>query len=745
MRGLTKLYTYACEEMGCISNSELVRYFTSLDYMDDIEAAYPTCLDLRHNYLGDAGAAACFRVLPYMMWVRRVEAANIGCGPLGVKALCAALALRTSPASKCKANLAYANPLEPSTQVGTIAVSMAPVVVAAADGDRTKQEDDGIAFAVVPLEYIDLSGNPIYAQTAGELLKALRLRRDWLRRCYGNGIGDAATPLPLQLVLDWDVLPRRTVARLQSMSVSAPEGYPSSHSHNHHLPHRTSEERNHNIYRILTAAPLDDDESDPSYTQYDTTNPFLATLVGQVNEHMRDYLLMSYHIEPGIGNDESVDELTPAAAYLCAEYGVDLLPYLFTQSQFSTGGIQVTSLSSSSNCGEEMMYNRVMGRVRTLFQALDATPQLLQEALARDHDGPLLRYYLDRLRTFFDQLASCNGLPSSHSTSWERLCDFEALYHRVVSSLVCRRMEWTLLPVIETSEARIDEITKYMVEYLLDGVCPSSIYEHKPQNHEDISNEVLFCGALTRWCAQAMYHIHNEPKSHAEWNCVYKCMVHRLFKMDPSGTSDINEDSHALDSSRSSEEMVAQEDPKRSFEEKRGEAYPLMQSGSRAGLAIPTSQVQARDGEGTVLMQFPCDRHCQLALRALYKVLKDPYTVKRLEVVAPLQKALPIEMRHFLVDLLICQNSRGVVGGPYVAELFGEPSSLESFVRHREGARSDEMDSKMEVVGSFRMIGWSLVDILAVLYNRQDRLMELLKVFTEWYRLRTIESLVSRA
>ncbi|CCW65937.1 unnamed protein product [Phytomonas sp. Hart1] len=743
MRGLTKLYTYACEDLGCVSNSELVRYFTALDYMDDLETAYPTCLDLRQNYLGDPGAAACFRVLPYMLWIRRIEAAKIGCGPLGVQALCAALALRTAPASffQSKKNLRGVDLLPSFTPAGSISTSMA---AAPADGDDQMRENGDGRFAVIPFEYIDLSGNPIYAYTAGKLLKAIRMRRDWLWRCYGKETGGVERPPPLQLVLDWDVLPKRTVVRLQSLASGGLDGHSISHSHNSTLPHHIPEKSDHTVYRILTALPPDDNNRDLYYTQFISTNPFLGTLVRQINENMKDYLFASYHIEPSTDNDEPLDTVVPATAYFCVEYGVDLLSFLITQSTIS--GIPMTSLASSSNRREKIVHDRIVGRVRVLLQALDATPQFLQEALARDHDGPLLSYYLDRLKTSFHQISSYSVSSSTDSSTWALPQDLEVLYHRVVSSLVCRRMKWTLLPAIETSEARIEEIKKYMLDYLLDGAYSPPTFKANLPNLEDANHQNFFCGALTRWCVQAMYHIHNEPQSHDEWNRIYKSMFRRPFETSSSDIFDQKEDYYILDFSRSvSDEMQEDETYPRHVEERNGGVCGFAQECRSVDFAIPKPPIDEKGGKGRTTMPFPPGKHCQLALRTLCKVLEDPYTTKRLEVVAPLQNALPVEIRHFLVDLLICQNCQKDTGGPYMTALFGEPSLLESFIPLNETAASEVSDPEMEVEGSFQMIGWSLIDVLAVLYNRKDRLIELLKAFTEWYRLRTIESLVSRA
>ncbi|RNF21807.1 uncharacterized protein Tco025E_03211 [Trypanosoma conorhini] len=85
MRGLSTLYCLACEQEGCLANSDFVEVCRALDTSEEC----PTHLDFHATHLGDAAAAAVLRTMAVMRWVRSVDLRDSGAGARAVAALAA--------------------------------------------------------------------------------------------------------------------------------------------------------------------------------------------------------------------------------------------------------------------------------------------------------------------------------------------------------------------------------------------------------------------------------------------------------------------------------------------------------------------------------------------------------------------------------------------------------------------------------------------------------------------------------
>lgn len=333
MRGLSKLYLCACEREGCLSNSELVRYFMELDKCsltdEDSEAsrgsipssrdeyksiktpsrtrddesiavceqepipylvgrkdtggkaairegddtnnirsnfraashACHTKLDLSKNYLGDAGLAAVFRVLPLLGWVTHVNAQGCGAGKQAVRALCDVLTMElpitTSPSSS--------NGGSGGVNLGTAGPS------ALFSSQSSKGDNNSVRYSsyspplspelcfgtpLLPLEVIDLRANSLFVGSGRMLCKALqarhRLTTVYRQKFSSSSRAETTTTmnrdanfndddlcsqaqckrsseripvdiLPVEVLVDYDGFPPSTASTLRALNQSAHE------------------------------------------------------------------------------------------------------------------------------------------------------------------------------------------------------------------------------------------------------------------------------------------------------------------------------------------------------------------------------------------------------------------------------------------------------------------------------------------------------------------------------------------
>eukprot|EP00796_Vickermania_ingenoplastis_P003853 gene3853-2731_t len=534
MRGLSTLYLCACEREGCLSNSKLVQFFAELDQYSPTDTltderqkrnmlgqemdlsmehgevslqsrACPSVLDFTQNYLGDAGLAAVFRVLPLMRWVKKVLAQGCGAGPQSVKALCDVLTMEL------------------------------PTVY-----DTTRSSTIGLPL--IALECVDLRGNAIFVASGRQLLKALDARRRVTARY------DVDLP-PMEVLVDYHNLPYSISSALEALNLIGYE----DRKRRQVLRKRQEESEQQRlfcvdasamggtigtvsslqptgenvIYRIPEYMPNDSKAPDAApLLFYNSADPRLARLVREMNHHMEDYLVAfkclskRVTLEDGTGAGEFLH--ARAAAQICVELGADTLSFLpFTNASVwfedsirredpataailaeeetmrktassgrtlscvpSMGDIRhIHSITAPMPDGQvatlererrkkaeerkvelELRYAEINMNVSSLLRGFYANPHLEMEVA--EHRGPTLMHYMHRLRELFYDHGCPDDDPLAEA---DRMQLLEALYNRVVTALTSKSM--TDLPSMRQFEERLSDIRLYMVEEMLMGTA----------------------------------------------------------------------------------------------------------------------------------------------------------------------------------------------------------------------------------------------------------------------------------
>lgn len=516
MRGLSTLYLCACEREGCLSNSQLVKMFAELDQYspaDDImqerqkrswlgqevdhpttrfesllpQRACPTTLDFTQNYLGDAGLAAVFRVLPLMRWVKKIIARGCGAGTQSVKALCDILTMEL------------------------------PTVY-----DRTK--DRTIGMPLIALECVDLRDNALFVASGRLLCKALESRRRVTARLK------AEVP-PIEVLVDYTGFPPSVANWLEALLRVGHDD-----KRNRELERKRQEEHEqvklfciegtgcvlqpmgeNMIYRIPEYMPNETGGADAEpLLFYDSSNPQLSRLVREINQHMEDYLVafkcLSKRVLTMDGTGAGEIQHARAAAQLCVELGAETLSFIpFTNASvwfehgvqwedpalvallaqeemrktMSSGRLSgMPSLcdmvhlqeSSRSHSGEgqrqreadnrktelELRYAEINANVGALLRGFYANPHLEGEVVA--HRGATLAHYIKRLKELFYESVVPEEDPDALA---DRMQLLESLYARVVAALTTQSM--SDLPSMAPFEERLHDIRLYMVEEMLVG------------------------------------------------------------------------------------------------------------------------------------------------------------------------------------------------------------------------------------------------------------------------------------
>lgn len=218
--------------------------------------ACPTVLDFSKNYIGDAGLAAVFRVLPLLRWVTHVNAQGCGAGKQAVKALCDVLTMElpittsgssSSPAT-CGASdsRGHATPLSlPLKEEDAKGQVMFP----SSFSSLSSPPEMCFGTPLLPLERIDLRGNAFFACSGRMLCKALQARRrlvalyrekisfsstevtdtndsttviDGVQRC-GKSSMLPREILPVEVLVDYDGFPPSTASKLWALNHAAHE------------------------------------------------------------------------------------------------------------------------------------------------------------------------------------------------------------------------------------------------------------------------------------------------------------------------------------------------------------------------------------------------------------------------------------------------------------------------------------------------------------------------------------------
>lgn len=198
-RGSGHLYGSQSSSRGCSSSSGRAASKKEVASLPSVGITFlvgsptgPITMDLSQNYLGDAGVAAVFRVLPLLRWVTRVNAQGCGAGPRAVKALCDALTMELPITTAPTARPAWAE--AEGTPAASVQISSPPKGVAQRDLEgkefyvrSTIPSSIGVPSAspvpemcfgmpLLPLEVIDLRQNPLFAVSGRLLCHALKTR-----------------------------------------------------------------------------------------------------------------------------------------------------------------------------------------------------------------------------------------------------------------------------------------------------------------------------------------------------------------------------------------------------------------------------------------------------------------------------------------------------------------------------------------------------------------------------------------
>lgn len=413
MRGLVALYSISCSEEGVTSNSELLQFFRKVDMVEEQEAsaaatisgeagntntneqknataqsrafmraAFPATLHLAglsEGYLGDAGTAAVLRSLPFMRWVRRIEAREVGAGARTAAALSAVLALTEEVEID----------IEPERHANDDTVDTDGSTTTTIFNNETKMTTTvTLTLPAVPLEYVDLSGdryNALFAGSARQVLEAVRARDAVARRAAAALSASGASaeqrerlaaigipPHSPVVLLEPTAIPATiakglrvysdAAARAAERRVAAARAEVSAYKRGlfcSGLAGRQQPTGEQVIYRVPETFPALPDAAQPNYPYgrytraavrptelpfYDPANTSAAALAAALNEWMEAYLVAqrSFTARDALNPAEStmirrtaMDRATfpssssPsawAAAQLCVDLGAEVLP-----------------------------------------------------------------------------------------------------------------------------------------------------------------------------------------------------------------------------------------------------------------------------------------------------------------------------------------------------------------------------------------------------------------------------------
>lgn len=793
MRSTSVLYRYACDEEGCVSNTELVKLFHGVDVALDSAAAqpgaasaaaaadgpvrtadadgtlemddgmpplpavapkmllsfspdlcFPTHITLTKSYLGDAGLAAFFRVLPMLRWVRTVEARGVGAGPRAVAALSAALT---------------AHVVEGCEVAATVPT----------DGHEAAPGVEPLAGGRLPaLELIDLrDSDAIFAQSCQALLAALRRRRTLLRAwCADNACTGDVEPA-LEVLVDLDAVPATMAHQLRGWNEEAANRkYQRRLSHE---AHRWQEQVN--VFTVRRAAlegleAAQSDAAEPEERRVGEQVIFrlppppekaaapVAQMLAELNAHIPDLITAaccfsaaSRRREGGSGSSKSTAEghfaapvqPTPlpteagvrAALQACAEFGADALALLPHTNAALWYVANIRAQQRPTGGETALAFWEAKANVAALLRGLQANPHVEAELEASSQAGGIvIRRHLYRLRQLYAQLDEGAPPTESHAEAQRRgaeaavqtpLQEMTSLYYRVVAALVARRFSDTHLPSMQACERRIAAVTAHVVEHVLVGeesadalaarvehvrLCLDGTLDGAAAGRlgTSIGNADVATRVLPPVMARCRYHLRRHPAEAAAWAQTYA---------GPAGK-------HAPGAATEAPLASSSPAPAHTFHACRCAAALRRPSDSESGgTATPATALPAPC--------TACSYHALQAAQSLVQGRADPNVDgsdvaeaelhTRWAMLAPVRASLPRELRMFLLDMTIRQCSRLRGGCAYVPALDCVAGVL----------RADGLPS-------------STTDWLACTEQQREHWVRLLRVFGEWYRLRALES-----
>ncbi|KAG5500847.1 hypothetical protein JIQ42_04873 [Leishmania sp. Namibia] len=711
---------------------------------------FPTHLTLSQSYLGDAGLAAFMRVLPMLRWVRAIEARGVGAGPRTMEALSAALTAYLMDGCEGAAVLPTGTPI-----------------------DAPEPETEPLAGGRLPaLELVDLRDNEgIYALSGQRLLAALR-KRHLMLRAWCAHYADASDVIPaLEVLVDLEGLPPSTASALHAWNEEA-----ANVKYQRMLAreaHRWQEQVQMFTVRSAVNEAMSCGDSDapraavtaaaagqpvgehvvfrlPSYADGDS---LVTQMMCEVNACMSDFLTASCCFssekeaaqQPACVNESA--SLAPplptsdgvrAALQACADFGADTLvivPHTNAALWYvarvcpppqQQKGQHTAALSSSATTAEDLLnYWEAKANVAALLRGLQANTALETELeTSKEAGGIVIQRHLYRLRQLYVQLDQ-NDAPHEYSICTARvgeagatpLSEMTVLYYRIVAALVTRRFCETHLPSMRACEQHISDITQHVLNHLVVGEASSEALEMRvkrlhthldgyssarsnpsgqpsdtPEGEQDLR-------VLPPIMARCLYHLRRHQAEAAAWVKTYAGTTAAEHSQPSSlpPTTTAAAAIHAFHACHCADRL-------------RRDMGGCTAKGSTAELSSTS-------------LPLPCTSCCYHALQTAQTILQsvkgespeESELCARWEMLAPVRRALPHELRMFFFDMVIRQRSRLRGGCAYIPSL--DPVT----------------DVGVPVPGS--MVEW-----LAYAEHQRENWVKLLRMFGEWYRLRALES-----
>ncbi|KAK7197042.1 hypothetical protein NESM_000648100 [Novymonas esmeraldas] len=728
---------------------------------------FPTHITLSQSYLGDAGLAAFMRVLPMLRWVRAVEARGVGAGPLAVAALSAALTAHVVEGCEEAAALplaADAAGTDPEPYAGGRLPALELVDLRDNDGIYALSGQRLLAAlrkrhsmlrlwcaahvdlaSVVPaLEVlVDLGGLP--PSTAGELhawneeaantkyqRQLAREARRWheaveaftvrnavgevVWRC-GGGDGDGETAAAAAAA-SRQAIGEHVIFRLSSSSSSSP---------------------------TTTAAVRATDAAALSSEQ----------ITAEVNAHISDFLTAACCFS---ATDSLAATTLPttggvrAALQACIDFGADslaLLPHSnaalwyvarvwrpqaadVQQQQQGRPAPSSSSAAAAANTNDDVQLNlwEAKANVAALLRGLQTNPALEAELrVSTQAGGVVIERHLYRLRQLYVQLDGREAPPEQEDACTARVAgagatpldEMVALYYRVVAALVARRFCDDHLPSMRACEQHIAALSEFVLNHLVDGEESSGAIEacierlcRRLETHGGTAGARAAVAAaddadhdtrvLPPVMARALYHLRRHGAEAAAWTAVYAGTAAAAAALPPSSLPPPQGPLHPFHACRCAEEM-------------RQHVNAFSERCSTA----------AEPPDTPLPLPQPCTACCYRTLQVTQALLPprgaDAADVadvaaelrERWTMLSPVRRALPRELRMFLLDMVIRQRSRQRGGCAYVPALDA-------------------------VAGVSAQLPESTLSWLACGSGQRERWTGILRAFGEWYRLRALES-----
>lgn len=732
---------------------------------------YPTHITLSATYLGDAGTAAFFRVLPMLRWLRMVDARGVGAGPRSLDALNGAL-------------MAYL--VEGCEEAPALRVT---------HGDDDGETDamgicsNGVADThplagrLPALELIDLRGNDAVFTLSVEKLLAVLLRRHaaLLQWCAKQGERNAEADLLPALevrvdaanllgttahaLLAWnaaaaDTKRRRqiaagerrwqeqlrvfTVQRDISESCASPSS--SSAAAAAAVVQPTGE---HVVFRLPLQGEEEGGEEKGRVAAAGSAMRAANQLRGSINANMHAFLCASCMLAPPPPPSPAAGAVPPtppsspllfaaqgarAALQACVDFGADALECLFYSNAvtwyYARTHAQHPKSASSDAFSDLLKQDNVQlleaqRNISALLHSFELCPTLEQELLASQvAGGVVVERHLRRLRELHKASANATGTATLHpSPGPDEFHEMVQLYDRVVAALVTSHFSARHVPSMQAHEQFIERVTQHVLQHLVSGADDVERLAARVRRLRD--NDLSGTAADVQDIPTQVIEGGSDPKSRETRRllppvmatCFYRLQDHRkaevAWRQTYAGTSAAVADAAART-------CVTMSDVPEVMQ-----AFHCCRCAAPSPAEAVVAPWETREGG----FPAPCATCSYRALTSVQDALRDAVNSEegnsdgellyRWTMLEPVRDALPRELRMFFLDMVIRQRSRREGGCAYVPPLVPLPN-------HTDESTLEER--------------WSMAAWLACSHDHKSHWVEVLRVFGQWYRLRALES-----